>query len=349
MIPLRTPKDVRLQDIGASLGLSASTVSRALSGSLSINAQTRATVQHTALAMGYTAPAQGARRRRTATRTVGVLVSVNELHNRFMTILLESIHHDMLEFGYHVMVLIDPMNSATDATHLSTFRPLIDGHLDGMILGSATADSVIVRELQRLGVPMVLVVRSVEGLRVDIVEADNARGGADLARHLHELGHRRIGLVMGPENASTSRDRARGALDYLRSVGMPDEATPVMWNAFTSDAGYSCAVQMLSAANPVTAVIAGSDSIAMGVLEAARVQGIAVPAQLSVAGFDDVPLSGSRLINLTTIHNSAKEMARTACRRLVERIRTGALTPPTRDVMPTRLVRRDTTAAPPQR
>ena len=289
-------KGVRLQDIAGSLNLSTSTVSRALSGSHVINEDTREAVQREAISMGYIAPPQGVRRRRSATRTVGVLVSVNELHNRFMTLLLEHIHHDMLEFGYHVMVLIDPMNSATDATHLSSFRPLIDGYLDGMILGSATTDSVIVRELQRLGVPIVLVVRSVKGMRVDIVEADNAHGGAEIMKHFYEVGHRRIGLVMGPENASTSRDRARGALEYLRGVGLSAEATPVMWNAFTSDAGYSCAVQMLSEPNPVTAIMAGSDSIAMGVLEAARVKGIDVPSQLSVAGFDDVPLSGSRLI-----------------------------------------------------
>jgi LacI family transcriptional regulator len=342
-------KNVRLQDIAGSMNLSASTVSRALAGNQVINEDTRKAVQRAAISMGYIAPPQGARRRRTATRTVGVLVSVSELHNRFMTLLLEYIHHDMLEFGYHVMILIDPMNSETDATHLSTFRPLIDGHLDGMILGSATADSVIVRELKRLGVPMVLVVRSVDGMQVDIIEADNAHGGAEIMKHFYELGHRRIGLVMGPENASTSRDRAQGALRYLRGIGVPEEATPVMWNAFTSDAGYSCAVQMLSEPNPVTAIMAGSDSIALGVLDAARVKGFDVPSQLSVAGFDDVPLSGSRLISLTTVHNPVKEMARTACRRMVERIRTGGLTPPTRDVMPTELIRRDTSAPPGRR
>ncbi len=339
-------KNVRLQDIATTMALATSTVSRALAGSLVVNRQTRKAIQQTALSMGYSAPAHGARRRRASTGTVGVLISVNELHNRFMTLLLEHIHHDLLEFGYHVMVLIDPMNSPTDATHLSTFRPLIDGHLDGMVLCSTTSDSVIVREFQRLGLPLVLAVRSIEGMQVDIVEADNVGGGAEIMRHFYELGHRRIGLVMGPENASTSRDRAVGGLQFLRSVGLPAESTPIMWNAFTADAGYSCAVQMLADANPVTAIMAASDSVAMGVLEAARVKGFDVPSQLSVAGFDDVPLSGSRLISLTTIHNPAKEMARTVCRRMVERIRAGGLTPPTRDVMPTQLIRRNTSAPP---
>lgn len=337
-------KDVRLQDIAGSLKLSVSTVSRALAGHPAINEDTRATIQRAAVTMGYVASQPGARKRRAATRTVGVMLSVNELHNRFGTLVLEHIHRDMLEFGYHVMVLIDPMNSANDVAHVSTFRPLIDGYLDGMILLSATTDSVIVAELQRQGLPVVLAIRSVDNPTVDVVEADNVRGGAEIMRHLYELGHRRIGLVMGPENASTSRDRARGALDYLRQKGLPPENTPLIWDAFTFDAGYSCATQMLERPEPVTAIMAASDSIAMGVLEAARCKGLDVPAQLSVAGFDDVPLSGTRLISLTTVQNRAREMARTACRRMVDRIRYGSLIPLARDVMPIQLIRRDTTA-----
>lgn len=119
-----------------------------------------------------------------------------------------------------------------------------------------------------------------------------------------------------------------------------------MWNGFTYEAGYSCATQMLDLPNPVTAIMAAGDSIALGVLDAARNKNIAVPSQLSVVGFDNIPFSGSRLISLTTIDSSAKELSRVTCRRMVDRIRTGALTPPTRDVMPVQLIRRDTSAPP---
>ena len=337
-------KNVRLQDIADVLELSASTVSRALAGNRAINEDTRESVQKTALSLGYNAPMQGARRRRVATRTVGVVMSVTEMHNRFMTLLLEHVHQALLESGYHVMLIIDSM---TDASQLSTFRPLIDGYLDGMIIASVTLDSLVVRELQRLGVPLVLVVRSMDGAEVDTVEADNVRGGAEAARHLYELGHRRIALVMGPANTSTSRDRAKGALDFLRSMGLPPEATPAMWNAYTSEAGYSGAVQLLAQSDPVTAILAGNDTIALGVLYAARYAGIEVPGRLSVVGFDDIPIAGSPLVRLTTIQHPVQEIARTAARRMVERIRNGALTPPLRDVLPTQLVRRDTTGPPP--
>lgn len=351
IMPPKMPKlnaktGVRLQDIAGALKLSVSTVSRALVGHQAISGETRDAVQRAAVLMGYAAKRPGKRKHNAPTGTIGVLLSVNELHNRFMTMVLESIHHDMLEFGYHVMVLIDPMNSANDVAHLSTFRPIIDQFLDGMILLSTTSGSFMVRELQRLGVPVVLSVRSLDDTKADVVESDNAHGGAEIMRHLYELGHRRIGLIMGPEIASTSRNRARGALEYLRAKGIPPEDTPIMWNGFTYEAGYSCATQMLDLPNPVTAIMAAGDSIALGVLDAARNKNIAVPSQLSVVGFDNIPFSGSRLISLTTIDSSAKELSRVTCRRMVDRIRTGTLTPPTRDVMPVQLIRRDTSAPP---
>lgn len=342
-------KKVRLQDIASVLGLSVASVSRALVGHPAISEATREKVQSAAVLMGYEAKRPGNRKRRVETRTIGVLLSVTELHNRFLTMLLENIHHDLMDLGYHVMVIMDPMNTTKDMPHLSTFRPVIDGYLDGMILLSVTPTSFMVQELQRLNVPVVLTVRSVDKASIDVVESDNVYGGVEIMRHLYELGHRRIGLVMGPEASSTSRDRARGALEFLREQGVPQENTPVMYNAFSYEAGYSCATQMLSSSPRVTAIMAGGDGIALGVLEAARAKKIEVPSQLSIVGFDNIPLSGSRLISLSTIDASAKEMSRVTCRRIVDRIRTGALTPPTHDILPVQLIRRDTSAPPSQR
>lgn len=333
---------VRLRDLAAELKLSASTVSRALSGGPGINAETRASVQRAAAAMGYSAKRRKAKRSGGNTRMIGLVVS--DLHNRLMMMLLECIHDALLESGYHVTLIIDSMNSMTDATPLSMFRPLIDDYLDGLILGSTTLDTVVVQELQELGVPLVLVARSVDSTNVDIVEADNMRGGAEAARHLYELGHRRIGLAMGPANTSTSRDRAQGALQYLKSVGLPQENIRVVYDAYTSEAGYSCTVQMLEEKEAVTAIMAGNDMIALGVLDAALRMGIEVPTRLSVVGFGDAPFASSPLIGLTTVQLPAQEMARTAARRLLDRIKNGPLAPATRDVFPIRLIKRNTTA-----
>jgi len=329
---------VSLRDVAHRAGVAVSTVSRALAGSDLISTATRDAVLAAAAEMGYRLPAQGLKARRTATRLVGVVVDA--LHNRFITHLLEHLHEALGQAGYHVTLLIDSM---ADPKSLLALRPLIDGYLDGLIFSTATLDSPIVAELQRRSIPVVLVVRSVNDARVDIVEIDNKHAGAQAARHLFELGHRHIGLVMGPANTSTSRDRAEGCLDWLAQAGIAREQVPVVWGDYTSDSGLAGALQVLHLHLPVTAIMAGNDTIAFGVLEAAKQSGIAVPRSLSVIGFDDDPLAGSAMIGLTTIGQPVEALARTAARRLVEKMRSGRLGACSRDVLPGQLIQRATT------
>ncbi|MGI4937658.1 MAG: substrate-binding domain-containing protein, partial [Janthinobacterium lividum] len=204
-------------------------------------------------------------------------------------------------------------------------------------------DSPVVEEMKRRGIPIVLVVRSVDNVSVDTVEVDNIQAGMVAAQHLYQLGHRRIGLVMGPQNTSTSRDRAQGALSWLAERGVAQAAVPLVYGDFTTDSGYSNAIAMLGQPEPVTAIIAGNDTIALGVLDAAKRRGIAVPQQLSVIGIDDMPLAGSPLIELTSVRQPAEALARIAARRLVERIRAGSASAPVHDVLPVQLVQRQST------
>jgi LacI family transcriptional regulator len=329
---------VRLKDVAAELAVSIATVSRALAGHPAISDETRAVVRATAASLGYRMPRHARRSTRAATKLIGVVVGA--LHNPFMTVLLTHLYEALNEQGYQIALMIDPM---TEPDKVMTFRPLIDGYLDGLIFATATLDSPIVAEMQRRGVPLVLVVRAVDNVQVDTVEIDNVHAGALAAEHLFHLGHRRIGLVMGAQNTSTSRDRARGVTGWLAAHGVAADAIDLVWADYTSEAGYSRAMAMFRAADPVTAVVAGNDTIALGVMEAAKRHGVVVPAQLSIVGFDDMPLAGSPLVGLTSIRQPVAAMAHTAARRLIDRIKTGGIAASTHDVLPVQLVCRETT------
>lgn len=329
---------VRLEDVAIQLGVSISTVSRALAGHPAISSETREAVRRAAAALGYRFPAQGRKSGRAATRLIGVVVGA--LHNRFMTLLLTHLHDALQAYGYQITLMIDPM---IDSSNLLAFRPLIDGYLDGLIFATATLDSPIVAEMQRRGVPLVLVVRAVDDVKVDTVEIDNVHAGVVALEHLCRLGHRRIGLVMGPRNTSTSRDRAQGALRGLAEHGLGPESMSLVWGEYTTESGYSSAIAMLGNPDRPTAIIAGNDTIALGVLEAAKRRDIDVPRKLSIIGFDDMPLAGSPLVGLTSIRQPVEAMARTAARRLVERIRFGGIAAPSHDVLPIQLIRREST------
>ncbi|HSW18131.1 MAG TPA: LacI family DNA-binding transcriptional regulator [Ramlibacter sp.] len=338
----QAPEHCTLEDIAARSGVSISTVSRALAGHPGISAATRTKVQHTAAEMGYRMPVQGRSARKAATRVVGVVIG--DLHNPFMTSLLEHLHHALNDAGYRIALIIDPMD---DTSSLQTLRPLIDGYLDGLLFFTATLDSPVVAELKRRGIPLVLVVRSVDEPGVATVEIDNVHAGMEAARHLYELGHRRIGLAMGQRTTSTARDRALGATQWLLQQGLKEKDVPLIWGEYTMESGYSSSLSLLSGSNPVSAIIAGNDTIALGALEAAHRSNIAVPERLSVIGFDDMPLAGTHMLSLTTIRQPVEAMARTAARRLVECMN-GKIPPAAvHDIMPIHLIQRRTTGPAP--
>ena len=327
-----------MQDIAGRAGVSIATVSRALGGHPAISSQTRKTVQQAAADLGYRMPAQGRSSKKAATGIVGVVVGA--LHNTFLTSMLEHLHDALLEAGYRITLIIDPMN---DSGSLQQLRPMIDGFLDGLIFATATLDSPVVAEVKRRGIPLVLVVRCIDDQGVDTVEIDNVHAGMEAARHLYELGHRRMGLAMGQRNTSTSRDRSQGAMKWLAQQGLAEKDMPLIWGEYTMESGYSSAMALLGGGTPVTAIIAGNDTIALGVMEAAARSGVAVPDQLSIIGFDDMPLSGTQMIALTTIRQPVEAMARTAARRLLDRMG-GKIPPaPSHDILPIDLVQRRTT------
>lgn len=324
-----------IRDIADDLGVSQSTVSRALAGHPAISEETRARVAAAARRLDYR---ERRPERAGPRRLVGVVVAA--LHNQFYVHLLDHLHDELLAAGYRMTLIIDPLSERDE---YSAFEPLFHDQLDGILFATAASDPRLAGALLETGLPVVLAVRAMDGLPFDTVEVDNRVAGREAVEHLLDLGHRRIGFVMGPLETSTSRDRYAGALGALADRGLPPPDALTSWGAYTHATGYSALVSLMSRPDPPTAVVCGNDTIAIGALEAARKRGIDVPGRLSVIGFDDIPMAGWEMIGLTTVRQPIAEMASLAARRLVERMRGARDLPPRHDVLPVSLVRRSTT------
>jgi LacI family transcriptional regulator len=334
---------VTSNDIAKELGISQSTVSRALRGDPRVAASTLKRVLDAAQRWNYT-PNLAARSLITRrTRTVGVVVS--DITNPFYPELLEILHNEFALADYRTILL----NERTDAQFEQHVAELINGGaVDGLVYVSA----VVGMPLSGRGSsarPAVLLNREIDSETTDVVVSDNRGGGRAVAQAIVELGHRRIALIAGPENTSTSRDRELGFTEELKAAGVPLDRRLRRVGQYSHASGYQWGLDLLAADPRPTAIFAGNDVLAFGALDAARRLGIRVPEELSIVGFDDIDMAGWEAFNLTTARQPLAEMARAAAKVLLERIEAEEPLGPRRRVFPVDLVRRATLgAAPPE-
>lgn len=325
------------RDVALEAEVSQSTVSRALRGDPSISEATRDRVEQAAARLGYVPNRAGRTLRERRSRTVGVVVQ--DIGNAFYPLLLADIHRELVTAGYAVALIVDPLHRRAD---MSRMRSLLDASFDGLIVTTATLDSDTSAFLHRRGLPVVLSVRSVPGLDVDIVESDNIAAGQEAVRHLLELGHRDIAAIMGPEVTSTTYDRLVGIHESASGLIPPDR---VLHGAYSHESGHALCRRLLLGDRPPTAIIAGNDIIAIGAVDAARQLGATIPDDISIIGFDDIPMASWHSFRLTTVRQDTTAIAVQSARRIIERIEDPTC-PISHDRYPVSLTMRSTTGPP---
>jgi LacI family transcriptional regulator len=219
--------------------------------------------------------------------------------------------------------------------------------IDGVIYTTVTSDAPSLAEALRRAAPIVLLNRTLQGVPADSVSSDNVHGAAAVAQHFLELGHRRIGLVSGLPNVSTTYEREQGFLGALASrVADGFVSVRTVHGDFTHAAGEDALAELLGGGAPPTALFCVNDVVAFGVIDAARRRGIAVPADLSVAGYDDTEIAAWAAYDLTTVRQPVARMAQTGVDLLLDRIHGRAGTTAREERMPGELVIRASTAPP---
>jgi len=328
-------------DIARAAGVSQSTVSRVLNGDPRVARQTRDRVAGVIEQIGYTpnGVARGLVTRRT--QLVGVVVS--DVTNPFYPELLEAIEHQLTKHGLKMI-----LSNAGERPEDAYMRVLEEHRVDGIVFTAAKMDSEAVRTLARRRFPIVVANRSVDGVECDSVTGDNEPGARAAAQHLLDLGHRRIGILSGHPEASTSRDRLAGLVAALADADAEPDPSLMRVGWYSYGVVSREAVELHTLEPSPKAIFSLDDLMAFAALNAAVAVGREVPRELSVVGFDDIRMASWERFQLTTVRQPLAEMARTSADLVAQRIETPDA-PYQRLVFPSLLVRRRTTAAPARR
>lgn len=319
-------------------GVSQSTVSRALRGDPSVKLETRRRIETAAERLGYRV-SSSVPGPPVSTKTIGVVAS--DLTNPFFPSLLTPIHDELRLMGYRVVLFAERTDIPSGQEALSR---LLDRSIDGVLVTTATLESRFMEAIRGRNLPVVLLNRYVDGWDVDRAIADNYEGGRLAGRHLLELGHQRIGVIRGPSNTSTSRDRDAGFAAVMAEEGLKVEEPLVREGSYSHQSGYQHARELLRLRDRPTAIFCGNDIIGLGAIDAASSLGIKIPSEVSIVGFDDVPMAAWEVFQLTTVRQPLADMASAAARMLAERIERGSELGAGREqVFATSLVKRSTT------
>lgn len=328
---------VTIAQIASAAGVSTPTVSRVLNGRGDVAPGTRDRIERLLREQGYQ------RRGRSAPARAGLLDLVfHDLDSPWALEIIRGVQEEALALGLGTVVSAVHPDEADRRRWLDNVRSRAS---DGAVMVTTTLDARLSAELAELEVPVVVVdPAGLPDLEVPTVGATNWSGGWSATEHVTSLGHRRVGYVAGPQEMLCARARLAGHRGAMEAAGLPPDS-PVVVGGFDYASGSRAGEQLLDRSEPPTAVVAASDHVALGVVEAARRRGLRVPEDLSVVGFDDLP--GSRWASppLTTVRQPMAEMGRLAVRTIGRRL-DGEDVDVMRVELATRLVVRQSTAPP---
>ncbi len=331
---------VTIKDIAQVVGVSPSTVSRALNDSPLINEATKNRIRRVAKELGYERNELARGLVKGSSGTVGVILP--DITNPFFAEIIKGAEEVVRNRGFGVVLCTTEGFPGREREYLQLLRRK---RVDGLIIASVTVDDPYLAELQRAHVPFVLVSRLSERIDAPYVVVDDKEGGRLAMEHLVELGHRKIAYIGGPANVHSSRKRMEAYREVLEAQGIRFRRRWAVFAAFTQEAGHTVGKALLSEDERPTAIFAANDLIALGVMEAAEELGLAIPEDLSLVGYNNIVYAALPRIQLTTVAQPACEMGRIAAHYLLG-VCTGQGQEKLRCVLPPRLVVRKTTAPP---
>ncbi len=308
-------KNVTIKDVAKAANVSYSTVSRALSGSPEISADTRERILQLCKEMNYTANTVARAMVMKSTKLLGLILT--DVNNPFMSELAYHIDRQARARGYNIILCNSSRNPDQER---ELFELMIGRQVDGVMLFPSGPESYETLRPYLDRIPTVFIGENLREVPESYVSVGNYRGAYIGVEYLHSLGHRDI-LYFGRRRGSTTHQlRAEGYAAACRDLGLVPQYCNNTFPLTSIKYGYQLAKQLFTQKPAYTAIFAATDTNALGIMQAAEERGIRIPEDISLLGFDNIRDSGLPRIDLTTIEQPKKMMASMAVDSLLDKI-----------------------------
>jgi len=311
---------VTLKDIARQVGVSVTTVSRALGGYDDVAEETRQRILQAAREMGYRPHTIAQSLQRKRTNTVGFVIPTAgpRSSDPFFTELLTGIGEAAAEHDFDLLVF----TGAPGAQEREAYDRVVGSRrVDGLLVVRTRCHDERIIYLLENGFPFVTFGRSDLDLDFPYVDVDGTKGLDEAAQYLIDLGHRRIAYISAPLDLMFAKHRLAGYKRAMERNGLPVQEEWTAIGHLTQEDGYREGLKLLDLEPAPTAIIAANDLMALGAISAAQDRGLAVGHDLAVIGFDDIPLAEHSHPPLTTVHQPIYDIGRMICHMLIQLIK----------------------------
>lgn len=309
-------KKVILSDVAAYSGVSRATISRVLNNNPQVAPELRARVLEAVQALGYQ-PNRAARRLRSDSSDILGLI-IPDIENPFYISAIRGIQDLASEHQMSLLLCNADEDPAKQQMYLSVMEAEL---VAGLIIAPTHAhDGEVLKKFSQSDIPVILIDRRVDCQDFDAVTVDNVGGAYAAVKHLIDLGYTRIAMIGGSPILSISRERLQGYKEAYAQAGIKMEKTLIKEGGFNAESGYQLTRELLLSSRRPHAIFAANNLITLGVLKAIRELDLAIPDDIAVVAFDDMPWFSELRPPLTAVSQPTYELGQEAVRLLLKRL-----------------------------
>lgn len=328
-----------IHDVALDANVSPTTVSRYINNRIELPASTAARIDAAIAKLDYR-PNLLAKRLSTG-RTEAIGLVTPEIREPFFAELASAVEDEADRHGYTIFM---SSTRSDRQREIASLNRLHDRHVDGLIMMTNTADDGTLAALIGKRKNVVLIDEDIPGVQVPRVFVENEIGAYKATRHLIDAGHKSIGYIGGPDGLYSVEQRRAGYLRAMKEAGLKPRSEHMAGGSFAPDFSRKATLEFLKTRTPPTALFGSSDYIAIGIMQGLKQAGISVPSQMSVVGFDDMPLTELFNPPLTAIRQPIEALGRQGFQALFSLL--SGKQPPMLSLLPVQLIERESVAAP---